>query len=75
MSNNKMHNFQINVLIQILVSSTCFEHHVLIIRMTICTCSYFGCVFHAKITISLSACFIVPYSYIFYNFSFMFLFG
>jgi len=34
-----MHNFQINVLIQFLASSTCFEHHVFIIRKTICTCS------------------------------------
>ena len=33
-----MHNFQINVLIQFFVSSTCFEHHVFIIRKTICTC-------------------------------------
>jgi len=34
-----MHNFQINVLIQFLASSTCFEHRVFIIRKTICTCS------------------------------------
>ena len=30
--NQQMHTFQINVLIQFLVSSTCFEHHVFIIR-------------------------------------------
>ena len=31
-----MHTFQINVLILFLASSTCFEHHVFIIRKTIC---------------------------------------
>jgi hypothetical protein len=35
-----MHTFQINVLIQFLASSTRFEHHVFIIRKTICTCSF-----------------------------------
>jgi len=35
-----MYTFQINVLIQLSVFSTCFEHHVLIIRKTICTCSF-----------------------------------
>jgi hypothetical protein len=29
--NQQMHTFEINVLIQFLVSSTCFEHHVFII--------------------------------------------
>jgi hypothetical protein len=32
---NKTPTFQINILIQFLVSSTCFEHHGLIIRKTI----------------------------------------
>jgi len=35
-----MHTFQINGLILFLVSSTCFEHYVFIIRKTICTCSF-----------------------------------
>jgi len=35
--NQQMHTLQINVLIQFLASSTYFEHHVLIIRKTICT--------------------------------------
>jgi len=29
------------------MSSACFEHHVFIIRKTICTCSFLWCVFHA----------------------------
>jgi len=37
-----MHTFQINVLIQSLASSTCFEHHVFIMRKTICTWSFVG---------------------------------
>jgi len=37
MLTNKTHIFQLNVLIQFLVSSTRFEHHVLIIGKTICT--------------------------------------
>jgi hypothetical protein len=37
MNTNKMYTFFINVLIQFLVSSTCFEQHVFIIRNTICT--------------------------------------
>ena len=45
--NQQMHTFKINVLIQFLVSSTCFEHHVFIIRKTICTCGFYGEVFHA----------------------------
>jgi len=32
---NKMHAFQINILFNFLVSSTCFEHLMLIIRKTI----------------------------------------
>ena len=36
-----MHTFQINVLIQSLVSSTCFEHHGFIIRKNICTYSFY----------------------------------
>jgi len=35
-----MYSFQITVLIQFLVSCTCFEHRVFIIRKTICTCSF-----------------------------------
>jgi len=35
-----MHTFQINGSILFLVSSMCFEHHVFIIRKTICTCSF-----------------------------------
>jgi hypothetical protein len=34
--NQQMHTFQINVLIQLLASSTYFDHHVFIIRKTIC---------------------------------------
>ena len=37
---NKIHTFQINVLIQFLVFYTCFEHNVFIIRKIICTCSF-----------------------------------
>jgi len=40
-----MHTFQINDLIQFLVSSTCFDHHVFIIRKTKCTCSFLWHVF------------------------------
>ena len=39
-TNQQMHTFQINVLIQFLASSTCCEHRVFIIRKTICTCSF-----------------------------------
>jgi len=35
-----MQTFQINVLIQFFMSSTCFKHHVFIIKKTICTCSF-----------------------------------
>ena len=45
MQTNKMHTSQITVLILFLVSSTCFKHHVFIIRKTICTCRWY--VFHA----------------------------
>jgi len=37
-----MHTFQIKVLIRFLESSTCFEHHVFIIRKTMCTCNFYG---------------------------------
>jgi len=44
-----MLTFQINVLIQIFMSSTCFEHHVFNIRRNICQCSFymvcFSCVY------------------------------
>jgi len=40
MKTNKFHTFHINVLIQFLVSSTCF-----IIRKTICPCSLYGTFF------------------------------
>jgi len=40
-----MHTFQINVLIQFLVSSTRFESHVFIIRKIICTCNILWYVF------------------------------
>jgi len=42
-----MHTFQVSVLIKFLLSSTCFEHLVLIIRKTISTCSVLWYVFHA----------------------------
>jgi hypothetical protein len=42
----QMHTFQINVLIQFLVSFACFEHHVFIMRKTICTCSFERYVFN-----------------------------
>jgi len=45
--NQQMHTFQINALIQFLASSTCFEHHVFIIRKTVRTCSFVWVVFHA----------------------------
>jgi len=41
LKSRKMHTFQINVLIQLLMPSTCLEHHVFIIGKTICTCSFF----------------------------------
>ena len=37
-----MHTLQINVLIHLLVSSTCFEHHVFIIMKPICTYSFYS---------------------------------
>jgi hypothetical protein len=39
-----MHTFHINVFVQFLVSSACFEHNVFIIRKTVCTCSFVCCV-------------------------------
>jgi len=41
-----MYIFKINDLIQLLESSTCFEHRVFTIRKTICTCSFVWYVFH-----------------------------
>jgi len=38
-----MRTFQIKVSIQFLVSSSCFEHHVFIIRNTICTFGFMVC--------------------------------
>jgi len=48
-----MHTFQINALIQFLVSftCTCFETHGFIIRRTLRTSSFVWYVFHAEITI------------------------
>jgi len=40
-----MHTFQINGLIQFLVSSTCFDHRVFIISKTTCTYSFLWHVF------------------------------
>jgi len=45
--NQQMHNFQINFLIQFLVSPAFFKHHVFITRKTICTSSFDRYVFHA----------------------------
>ena len=45
MLTNKMHSFQINVLIQSFMSSSCFEHHIFVIRKNICTCSFVWYVF------------------------------
>jgi len=42
-----MHTFQINVLIHLFMSSTCFKHHVFIISENICTCSFIWYVLHA----------------------------
>jgi len=43
--NEQMHIFQINVLIQLLASTTCFEHYVFIIRKPICMYMQFCMVF------------------------------
>ena len=43
--NQKMHTFQIIVLIQFLMTSTSFEQYVLIIRKIICTCRFYGMLF------------------------------
>jgi len=48
-----MHTFQINVLLEFLASSACFEHHVFIIRKTSCTCIFVWNVFHTEFTIKL----------------------
>ena len=42
---------KINVLIQLFLSSTCFEHLMFIIRKTIFTCRVIWCVFYAFIQI------------------------
>jgi hypothetical protein len=47
MLKNKMRNFRINVLIQLLVPSTCLVNHVIILRKTIFTCSVYMVSFHA----------------------------
>jgi hypothetical protein len=47
---NKMHTYQIHVLIQLLVSSTCFEHHTFIISKNILYMQYLWNIFHAEIT-------------------------
>jgi hypothetical protein len=39
------HSFQINVLIHFLATFTYLEHHVFIIRETICTCNFYGMFF------------------------------
>ena len=49
MITNNMHTFHINVLISFLVSSTCFKHHVFIIRKTIFTCSFLWYFFMLKL--------------------------
>jgi len=36
--------------------STCFTHHVFIIRKTICVCSFLWYVFHSEITIQAFYC-------------------
>jgi len=46
MQTYKMLTFRISVLIQFLACSACFEHHVFIIRKTICTCGILWYVFH-----------------------------
>jgi hypothetical protein len=43
--NREMYTFQINVLLQFFLSSTCFGHHVLTIRKTIYTCSFYSMLF------------------------------
>jgi hypothetical protein len=43
-----MRNFLINVIVQFLASSACVEHHVFIIRQTICTCRFISYVFHTE---------------------------
>jgi hypothetical protein len=53
-STNKMHTFQINVLIQFLVTSTCFERLVFVIRKTICTSSLYGmfiCIYMSNLAV------------------------
>jgi len=44
--NQQMQTFQINALIQFLASPTRFEHSVLVVRKTVCTCSFVWYVFH-----------------------------
>ena len=42
---------KVKVVIQFLVSSTCFEHNVFIIRKNICTCSFLWDIFHAVLQV------------------------
>jgi threonine/homoserine/homoserine lactone efflux protein len=51
--NQQMYTFQINVLIQFLASSTCFENHVSIIGKAFGICSFVWYVFNTEITITL----------------------
>jgi len=48
-----MHSFKINVLIQFIVSSIRFEHHVFVIRKAICTCGFvmvcFSCIYASSL--------------------------
>jgi hypothetical protein len=53
-----MHTFHMNVLIQFLASSTRFEHHVFIIRKTICTNSFARYVFSLHALINLKCAFV-----------------
>jgi len=49
MLTNKTHTIQTKVLIQFVVSSTCFEHLLFVIRKNICTCIFVWYVFPAEI--------------------------
>ena len=48
-----MHTFQINALIRFVTSSTCFEPHGFLIRVTICTRSFcmvcFSCIYVSSV--------------------------
>ena len=62
--NLQMHTFQINVLIQSLVSSTCFKHHVFIIRKNLLYMQFymlwFSCVYVSSLAGG-SVCSILKY--------------